>query len=239
MRRRDFITLIGGGAMALAARAEPARARRIGILWGGSASDTALPHRVEAFKQALRNFGWADAEIAFEFRFAEGKLDRLPELATELVNANVDVIVTYGTEAVVAAQKATGKIPIVMATIGDAVGVGLVSSLARPGGNITGLTLVAAETTAKRLELIKEVLPNFVRAGAFYNPHNGSHVLQMKNLQLAASTLGLQLQSLPIGDSGELDAAFDAALGADAQAIVTLEDPLIAFLRKRIVELCF
>jgi putative tryptophan/tyrosine transport system substrate-binding protein len=238
MRRREFLILLGGtSTWPLVARAQRLRVRRIGVLWGSSAIDPELRHRVEAFKLALRDLGWAESEITFEVRSAEGKLDRLPELAAELVNAKVDVIVTNGTEPALAARQATGKIPIVMAVIGDAVGVGLASSLARPGGNVTGLTLVATDQGTKRLELIKDALPNLVRAAVFSNPHNASILLQLKNMQIAASTLGLQLQPLPIGDSSELEAAFDAALRADAQAIITLEEPLILFLRQRIIEL--
>ena len=124
-----------------------------------------------------------------------------------------------------------------MAVIGDAVGVGLVSSLARPGGNVTGLTLVATEQGPKRLELIKEALPDLARAAVFSNLNNPSHRLQLKELELAAPKLSLRFQSLPIGDAGMLNAAFDAALQAGAQAIVTLEDALIIFMRVRIIEL--
>jgi putative ABC transport system substrate-binding protein len=239
MRRREFISLVGAAAATwpLATRSQPVRIRHIGILWGASASDPELHHRVEALKQALRNFGWTDVEIAFELRCAEGKLGRLPELAAELVNDNVDVIVTNGTEPAVAARNATGKIHIVVAVIGDAIGAGLASSLARPGGNVTGLTLVQTNQGTKRLQLIKEVLPNLVRAAVFFNPHNASIALQRKNIEVAASTPGLQLHSFPIGDSSELDATFDAVLRANVQAIVTLEDQLILFLRERIIEL--
>jgi putative tryptophan/tyrosine transport system substrate-binding protein len=210
--------------------------RRIGVLLGVSTSDQEYRQRIDALKQALRDLGWSDTNTSFELRFAEGKLDRLPALAAELVNLRVDVIVTAGTEVAQAPHKATATIPIVMAVIGDAVGVGLASSLARPGSNVTGLTLVATNQVTKRLELIREILPNLRRAAVFSNPYNASHVLELKNLQLAASKLGLQLQSVPISDSLELDAAFDAALRADAQAIVTLEDALILFLRQRIIE---
>ena len=171
------------------------------------------------------------------FEFAEGKLDYLPALATELVNAKVDIIVTSGTEPAIAARKATSTIPIVLAVIGDAVGAGLVSSLARPGGNITGQTLVATEQSTKRLELIKEALPGLTRAAVFSNPNNASIRLELKELELAAPKLGLRLQLIPIRDAGELDAAYDAAQQAGAQAIVTLEDALIIFLGARIVEL--
>jgi putative tryptophan/tyrosine transport system substrate-binding protein len=240
MQRREFITLVGGAAAAwpLAAHAQqPERMRRIGVLVGVSASDPEFRRRIEVLRQALRELGWADAEIAFELRFAEGKLDYLPALAAELVNTKVDLIVTSGTEPAIAARKATSTIPIVLAVIGDAVGVGLVSSLARPGGNVTGQTLVATEQSTKRLELIKEALPGLARVAVFSNPNNASHRLELKELELAAPKLGLGLQFIPIRDASELDAAFDAALQAGDQAIVTLEDALIIFIGVRIVEL--
>jgi putative ABC transport system substrate-binding protein len=228
---------------AAAARSFPASAqqvsqpRRIGVLSGVSWDDPEFRQRIDALRQGLRDRGWADADIALELRFAEGKLDRLPGLAAELVNARVNVIVTSGTEVAVAAHNATKTIPIVMATIGDAVGAGLVASLARPGGNVTGLTLVATEQGGKRLELIRQVVPNLRRVAAFSNPNNASHRVQLKELQLAAPKLGLQLESIPIGSAGELEPAFNAAVHADAQVIVTLEDALIIFLRERIIEL--
>jgi len=239
MQRREFITLLGAAvALPLAARAEESeRMRRIGVLLGVSATDREFQQRIEVLRQALRELRWADAEIAFELRFADGELDRLPALAAELVNDKVDLIVTSGTEPAIAARKATSTIPIVMASIGDAVGAGLVSSLARPGGNVTGQTLVATEQGTKRLELIKEALPDLARAAVLSNPNNASHRLQLKELELAAPKLGLRIQSVPIGDPGTLDAAFDAALQAGAQAIVTLEDALIIFMRVRIIEL--
>ena len=189
MRRREFITLLGATAAAwpLAARAQqPERVRRIGVLLGVSATDPEFRRRIEVLRQTLRELDWADTEIAFELRFAEGKLDYLPALATELVNAKVDIIVTSGTEPAIAARKATSTIPIVLAVIGDAVGAGLVSSLARPGGNITGQTLVATEQSTKRLELIKEALPGLTRAAVFSNPNNASIRLELKELELAA-----------------------------------------------------
>jgi putative tryptophan/tyrosine transport system substrate-binding protein len=240
MRRREFITLFGGVIVAwpLAARAQQTESiKRIGVLVGASASDPVYLRRIDAFQQALRDLGWADTKVAFDLRFTEGDLDRLPALATDLVNAKVDLILTAGTEPAVAARKATTTIPIVMAVIGDAVGIGLVSSLARPGGNVTGLTLVATEQSSKRLELIKEALPNLNNVAVFSNPNNASHRLQLDPLQRAAMTLGLRLQSVLIGDAGKLGEAFDATLKADAQAIITLEDTLIVFLRTRIIEL--
>jgi ABC-type uncharacterized transport system substrate-binding protein len=239
MKRREFITLLGGAAVAwpLAARAQQTgRTRRIGVLVGVSASDQEYGRRIDALKQALRDLGWADTNISFETRFADGNLDRLPALSAELVSLRVDVIVTSGTELTQAAHKATSTIPIVMAAIGDAVGVGLAASLARPGGNVTGLTLVATEQGTKRLQLIKEALPNLARVAVFWNPNNASHRLQLNELELAAPKLGLLLQSAPIDDASKLNAAFDAALQADAQAIVTLEDALMSFIRQRIID---
>ena len=182
--------------------------------------------------------GWVEGRnIVFEFRYSEGKPDRLPALAAELVRANVDVIVTQGTESTQAARNATGTIPIVMAQIGDAVGAGLVDSLARPGGNITGLTLVATEQSTKRLELIKEVVPGVARVAVIWNGNNASHRLQLMEMEAAAPVLGLQLQSLPARDAGEIETGFAAAVQAGAEAVITMDDLLILFHRPRIVEL--
>lgn len=238
MRRRDFIALVGGTTAiplsALAQQTEPTK--RIGVLVGASQSDPVYQRRIDAFEQALRDLGWPDTKVAFDLRFAEGDLDRLPALAAELVNAKVDLIVTASTEPAIAARKATTTIPVVVAAIGDVVGIGLVSSLARPGGNVTGLTLVTTEQSSKRLDLIKEALPDLRNVAVFSNPNNASHRLQLDPLQRAATTLGLRLESVLIGDAGKLGDAFDATLQAGAQAIITLEDTLIVFLRERIIE---
>ncbi len=160
MRRRQFLAAAGGAAVwPVAGRTQSHRMRRIGVLIGISAGDAELQRRIARLRQRLRDLGWTDADVALEVWSAEGKLDRLPTLAAELVQAKVDAIVTGGTEPVQAARRATGTIPIVMASIGDAVGAGIVPSLARPGGNVTGLTLVSTEQGTKRLELMKEILP--------------------------------------------------------------------------------
>jgi putative tryptophan/tyrosine transport system substrate-binding protein len=190
MRRREFIALFGGVTVvwpfpAQAQQTEPMK--RIGVLVGASASDPVYQRRIDAFEQALRDLGWPATKVSFDLRFAEGDFDHLPALAAELVNAKVDLIVTTSTEPAVAARKATTTIPIVMAAIGDAVGIGLVSSLARPGGNVTGLTLVATEQSSKRLQLIKEALPNLGNVAVFSNPNNASHRLQLDPLQHAAT----------------------------------------------------
>jgi ABC-type uncharacterized transport system substrate-binding protein len=214
VRRRDFISLLGGAAAwPLAARAQqPERMKRIGVILLVSTGDPEFQRRLAVLRQALGELGWTERNSAFELRFAEGKLDRLPMLITELVQAKVDVIVTQGTDSTHAARKATSTIPIVMASIGDAVGTGIVSSLARPGGNVTGLTLFATEQSTKRLELIKEISPGLTRVALLWNGNNGSHRLQLKEMETATLALGLRLLSVPVRDTGELDAGFQAGV---------------------------
>jgi putative ABC transport system substrate-binding protein len=241
MKRREFISFLAGGAAAawpFVARAQQRdRIRRIGVLLLVAADDPEFQRRIAVLRQALQELGWTEKSTAFELRFADGKLDRLSALAAELVQAKVDVIVTQGTDSAEAVHKATSTIPIVMASIGDAVGVGIVPSLARPGGNITGLTLVATEQSTKRLELIKEISPGLSRLAVLWNGDNASHRLQIKEMETASPVLGLRLTSVPIRDAGELDAGFQAALQANAQALVTMDDQLVNFLRARIGDL--
>jgi putative ABC transport system substrate-binding protein len=241
MQRREFITLLGGAAAAwpLAARAQQSdRMRRIGVLQILAAGDPEWQIRFAAFKQGLQELGWLDGRnFAFEFRNADGRVDRLPALAAELVHANVDVIVTNASTAVEAARNATNTIPIVMASVGDAVGSGYVASLAHPGGNVTGLTLVATEQSTKRLALIKEISPDFTRVAVIWNADADGHRLQLKEMEPAAAVLGIALQSLPIRNGEEIDAGFGAAVQANAQAVVTMDDPLILSHRVRIVAL--
>src|SRR2546427_3698662 len=240
MKRRAFILLLGGAAAAwpLAARAQPSdRVRRIGVLQGLAGSDPEWQRRLAAFKQGLQELGWSEGRnVTFEFRFADGKPDRLPALAAELAQANVDVIVTNAAQPVEAARKATSIIPIVMATVGDALGAGYVASLARPGGNVTGLTLVATEQSAKRLQLLKEFSPNLVRVAVLWNANASGHRLQFKEMELSAPTLGVAVQSISVRDAGAFDAGFQAAKQGNAQALVTMDDPLIQSQRARIVE---
>jgi putative tryptophan/tyrosine transport system substrate-binding protein len=236
MRRRDFIAvLVGAAVWPVGAQAQ--QTKRIGTLLLVSMSDVEFQHRIAVLRQALAELGWTEKNTAFEFRFADGKLDRLPSLAAELVQANLDVIVTQGTNSTEALRDATSKIAIVMASIGDAVGIGIVPSLARPGGNITGLTLLATEQSTKRLQLLKEISPGVARVAVLWSGNNSSHRLQLKEMEVATSDLGLRLQSVPVRDVGELDAGFQAAMQTGAQAVVTMDDPLVNFLRARIVEL--
>jgi putative ABC transport system substrate-binding protein len=238
IRRREFVSLLGGAAAwPIAARAQqPGRMRRIGILLGTSERDLEAQRRIAAFTQSLREIGWSEGkEIRFEKRFAEGKPERLQALAAELVQANVDVIVTEAAQAVDAAHRATTTVPIVMSYIGDALASGYVASLARPGGNVTRQTLVATEQAAKRLELIRKFLPGITRIAVLSNLNASGHRMQRREMGLAAPTLGIALQSLPMASPDEIDASLRAALQANAQAIVTMEDPMVESARARIV----
>jgi putative tryptophan/tyrosine transport system substrate-binding protein len=239
VKRRTFVTLVPGAlAWPIAGWAQQGeRTRRIGILQGLAATDPEWQRRFTAFKQGLQELGWREGRnIAFELRFADNKPERLPALAAELAQANVDAIVTNAAQPVEAARKATSTIPIVMATVGDALGAGYVASLARPGGNVTGLTLVATEQSAKRLQLLKEFSPNLMRVAVLWNANASGHRLQLKEMELSAPTLGIAVQSIPIRNAGELDAALQSAKQANAQALATMDDPLVQSQRARIVE---
>jgi putative ABC transport system substrate-binding protein len=239
MRRRDFIKAIGGtAAWPLSARAQqPTKLRRIGVLMPFAAGNAEARSYLSAFQQALRELGWIEGRnLAVETRFAE-ELNRLPNLAMELVTANVDVLVTEGTQPSQAARKATSSIPIVMARIGDAVGAGLVSSLAHPGGNVTGMSLMATEQGSKRLELLKEMLPTLSRVAVLSNPKNASQILQIKEMEAAAPVLKIEFQSVPVTNAADLEKYIRDAAHGGAQAFVTLDDALIQSLERRIVEL--
>jgi putative tryptophan/tyrosine transport system substrate-binding protein len=210
VKRREFITLLGGAAAwPLAAHAQQSeRMRRIGVLQGLAESDPEWPRRFGAFKQRLQELGWTEGRnVAFELRFAGGKPERLPALATDLVQANVDVILTNAAQPIEAARKATSTIPIVMASVGDALGAGYVASLARPGGNVTGLTLVATDQSAKRLQLVKEVVPNLVRVAVLWNGNASGHRLQLQEMERATPALGIVLQSFPIRNADDIEAS--------------------------------
>src|SRR6516164_5497705 len=189
MRRRDFIKVItGSAAWPLAARAQQSsRAYRIGWLQPAPVPDGCL----KGFKQGLQEFDDVEGKnLIIEYRWGDGNFDRLPEMAAELVRLNVDVLVSGNTAALLALQKATRTIPIVMLSTGDPLGVGLAANLARPGGNITGLSIMAPEASGKRLELLREVVPNLARIMALSNPENPLEVLELQEAQAAAQTLG-------------------------------------------------
>jgi putative tryptophan/tyrosine transport system substrate-binding protein len=237
--RRQFITFAGATvAWPLAALAQkPDRMRHIGVLMPLPKDDREARERLAAFKQALGQLGWIEGgNIEFEARYADPGPKQLPALAAALVRANVDVIVTQAAQPIEAARAATSTIPIVMASVGDAVGAGYVASLARPGGNITGLTLFATDQSAKRLQLIKQISPSIVRIAVIWNGNASGHRLQIKEMEQAVSSMGIVLQSLPISNANELDPALRAAAQENAQAIVTMDDPLVQSQRVRIVE---
>ncbi len=199
MIRRSFITMLGGAAAAwpLAANAQqPAGGvRTIGLLGPSGAND--LPEANAAFVVALRELGWVEGKnVALVGRFAENRLERLPDLAAELVRQKVDVIVTIGTLAPLAAKQATTTIPIVMSAAGDPLGSGLVASLARPGGNVTGISLMAPDLGGKRLELLKQLVPGFARVAVLWNVANPYPAFVFRETQAAGRTLGVEVQSL-------------------------------------------
>jgi putative ABC transport system substrate-binding protein len=242
-KRRQIIIALGAGVATTAwplllGAQQPGRMRRIGILLGVAADDAEFKRRVAAMAQALAESGWAEGRtIAIEFRYAAGKTERLPALAAELVKANVDVIVTQGGESIDAARKASATLPIVMASVGDAVGQGIIASLAHPGGNVTGLSLFATEQGAKRLQLIKEIAPGLTRVAAIWHWNAAGHHLQMKEIESAARVLKIAVKSLPLRSADDIDAAYRSAKQSGAQAVITMEDPFIQFHRVRIVEL--
>ena len=216
---------------------EPKKVPRIGFLSGGSPSS--FSRFTEAFREGLRELGYVEEKnIAIEYKWAEGINDRLPNLAAELVRLKVDVIVTSGgTTTIFAAKNATERIPIVMASSSDPVETGLVNSLARPGGNITGLTLGGPELYGKRVELLRETVPRVSRAGILFNPANPAAALALKETQAAAHALGLQLQSLEVRSPEDFESVFKAATKAQTGALIVTQQAPIFVHRQRVVAL--
>ncbi len=236
MRRRDFIALLGGAAVwPLAARAQQGgKVYRIGFFSAGAAN---TPHLRAAFVETLRKLGWIEGKnVVFEYRYAENRLERLPELAEELVRLNVDIIVAPGTLAPLAAKRVTTTIPIVMANAGDPLGSGLVSSLARPGGNVTGLSLMVPDIGGKRLELLKDVLPRMSSVAVLWNVANPYPALVFRETESAARTFGIEVQSLEVRGPGDFDGVFENARLQHPEALITVEDPLTVNYRKQIVD---
>jgi putative tryptophan/tyrosine transport system substrate-binding protein len=234
MRRRNFLSALGGAAAwPLAARAQQgAKLPTIGFL--GQSTRSAASEWVAAFVQRLRQLGWIEGRtIAIEYRWGEGRTERAAEIAVEFIRLNVDVIVTSGTQQVLAAKQATSVIPIVFATAGDPVGTGLVASLARPGGNVTGLSNQMADTDGKRLELLREVLPSLRRLAIMANIGNPAAVQQMAAVQAMARTLGLEVDTLEIRRAEDIAPAFEALKGR-AEALYVSPDALVSTNRVRI-----
>jgi len=214
---------------------QPNKVHRIGFLIAGSRS--AYTTRVDAFRQGLRDLGYIEGQnIVIESRYADGKENRLPDLATELVQRKVEVIITTGTQASSAAKKATTTIPIVMGAAGDPVGTGLVASLARPGGNITGLASISPDVSGKRLELLMEVVPKVSLVAVLSISNDPTSALQLKETQEAARSLGVHLQMLELGESNDFDSIFGAAKKARAGALDVLSSAFITAHRKEILE---
>ncbi|MBI2180950.1 MAG: ABC transporter substrate-binding protein [Deltaproteobacteria bacterium] len=222
-------------ALPFPAQAQQAKKiHRIGILIPPSASF--LSARVEAFRQRLRELGYVEGKNIFiEYRYAEGKLERLPDLAAELVRLKVDVIVTTGA-AVLAAKKASPTIPIVFAAAGDPVGSGLVSSLARPGGNITGLSSIAQDLDGKRLELVKEAFPKIARVAFLWEPGGSRGNPALTDMEAAAKALGLKLQSLEVRGLDDFESAFARAKKEGAQALITTPTGVINTQQRQVLD---
>jgi putative ABC transport system substrate-binding protein len=236
VNRRAFITLLGGAAVVawpLAARAQQAAKLPIIGFLGAATPSTTTPW-IAAFVQRLREFGWVeDRNIVIEYRWAEGRTKRYAEIAAEFVRIKVDVIVTHSTAPVVAAKQATAVIPIVFAAVSDPVGTGLVASLARPGGNVTGLANQLSDTVGKKLEVLREVVPDLRRLAIIANVGNPAAVLEMGEAQAAARKLGLEVTTPEIRRAEDIAPAFDA-LKDRADALYICPDPLMNTNRTRI-----
>jgi putative tryptophan/tyrosine transport system substrate-binding protein len=235
MRRRDFVILLGGGAFAwpLAARArQSGKLPTVGYM--GATTPSAQSQWTAAFIQRVRELGWIEGRtIAVEYRWTEGRTERAAEIAAEFVQRKVDVIVTSGTGMVLAAKQATSVIPIVFAATGDPVGTGLVTSLARPGGNVTGLSNQVPDLVGKRLELLREVVPSLGRLALLANVGNPVVILEIDQIQASARTIALEVIPLEIRRGEDIVPAFEA-LKDRAEALYIVIDPLTNTHRVRI-----
>jgi putative ABC transport system substrate-binding protein len=230
MRRREFISLLSAAVASwpLVARAQQPSARvfRIGFL--GLPTADSLPERPEAFRAGLRELGYREGrDFVIEYRWADGKYEQLPALLDDLIRLKVDVIVTHGTPGVLAAKKATTTIPIVCAVVGDALASGVVSSLARPGGNVTGLTFFNPELAAKRLELLKEVLPELADVGILLNSANPINDPILPQMSSIAQPLKLELHQFDARSPADFEAAFAAMSTRRIGALVVIEDAML------------
>ena len=237
MKRRDFIAFLGVAVWPVVAQAQQAgKIYRIGMFTAGA---PLLSKTWSIFTNGLKELGWTEGKnIVFERQYAENNLDRLPELAAELVRLDVDVIVAFGTLAPLAAKQATSTIPIVMTAAGDPIGSGLVASLARPGGNVTGMSLMAPDLAGKRLELLKEVLPRLARVAVIWNAANPYSRLVFEETRGVAKTLATEIQSLEVRGPGDFDGALDSAMRKRVDALVAVEDPLTFNHRIQIADFC-
>jgi putative ABC transport system substrate-binding protein len=229
MIERRRMTLVAGAlasAFPFAVRAQPkSKLWRIGFL--GAADPFGYAAQLQGFRQGLRDFGYVEGKnVVVDFRWAEGRYERLPELANELVQAKVDVIVTHGTPGTRAAKQATQTIPIVMAIVGDALATGIVASIARPGGNITGSSFFNPELAAKRIELIKESMPSLTQVAVLVNPDNPSFTPMVKLMEATAKALKVELLHFPVRALKEFEEAFAVMAAKRLRAVAVLEDAL-------------
>ena len=234
IRRREFITLLGGAAAwPFAARAQQAKKiPRIGVLWPNP------PAMFDFMRQGLKDFGYVEGQnISFEFRWAEGKLDQLPQLAAELVRLQVDVIVTLAPQATLAAKSATKTIPIVFVAMGDPLASGVVTSLARPGANLTGTTRMISEMSAKHAELLKEAVPSLTKLAVLWNPTNSSHRPALQAADATARSLSLPVLPLEVRSPAEFDSSFAAIVRERADSVLFIADPIFFIQLKRMVDL--
>ena len=238
MRRRDLIAMLSAAVAAWPLRTLAQqglrKAPRIGFLT--RTTDASVSSQIDAFRQGLRDLGWVEGKsINIEYRDAEGQADRLPALAAQLVDLNVDVIVTVDTPPTQAAKQATSTIPIVIAVSADPVGAGLVGSLRHPGGNITGLSLLAPETDQKNLELLKEILSKTRRVAMIFDPKNRGMMLRLDSIKTAALKLAIEIQSIPALSPNELVGALTAAAKDPPDALIVLS-PIYAAYRNEVEE---
>jgi putative ABC transport system substrate-binding protein len=238
IKRREFITLLGGTAVAWPMAAEAQQARRLPTIgFMGPTTASATPQRYAAFVQRLRELGWVEGRnIVIEYRWAEGRNERAAEIATEFVRLKVDVILASATLTVVAARQATSVIPIVFAAVADPVGNGLVASLARPGGNVTGLSLQQTDLAGKRVELLREVLPGLRRLAVLANVDNPNTALETSEVQAAARSLGIEVATLEIRRGQDIVPAFDSIKGR-TDALYVANNPLLTTNQVRIMTL--
>jgi putative ABC transport system substrate-binding protein len=235
--RRAFLVTATGGLLAapLVTRAQEGKRHRIGFLGNSTAALEA--NLVGPFREGLRDLGYVEGrDVMIEYRWAEGRYERFPALVAELISLKTDVIVTAGTPAALATKNATAMIPVVMVAVGDPVGTGLVASLARPGGNLTGLVSIAPDLEGKRLELLREVVPNLSHVVVLANPANPFHRLSEAQVHAAAKVLRLRVQVVGVRAESELDSAFDVISRERPDALVMLADRLFLHHRARIAD---
>jgi putative tryptophan/tyrosine transport system substrate-binding protein len=236
LKRRDFITLLGGSAAAwpLAAIAQQPKVWRVAVL----APVPPTPAMLSAFRDGLRGRGYVEGQnLSIDVRWPQGSFDQDPSVVTELVNSNVDVIVVWGTPATIAARRATLTIPIVMASVGDPVGSGFIASLARPGGNITGLSNIQVDLSAKLMELFAELVPGMKRVGVVHNRDNPQVTMALRETEDAIRKLNMQVQVVNAQTSDEFDRAFAQLSAESVGGVVVLANPTVIEQSRRIAEL--